>query len=50
LNEVAANFEISKVWIARYGKPFHDGKFLKQVWVACVPKRFEVFQNRDKVL
>jgi hypothetical protein len=30
-NVVATNFQASKICTARYGKPYSDGEFLKQV-------------------
>ncbi|GFS84235.1 general transcription factor II-I repeat domain-containing protein 2A [Trichonephila clavipes] len=36
--------------IARYGKPFQEGEFLKEAWLACVPSLFDDFNNKDKII
>ncbi|GFW68251.1 general transcription factor II-I repeat domain-containing protein 2A [Trichonephila clavipes] len=36
--------------IARHGKPFQEGEFLKKTWLACVPSLFDDFDNKDKII
>jgi hypothetical protein len=48
-NLVSASFEVSKI-IARHGKPFSDGDYIKESWLECAPYLFEDFQNKDKIL
>ncbi|GFW63193.1 general transcription factor II-I repeat domain-containing protein 2A [Trichonephila clavipes] len=36
--------------ITRYGKPFQEGEFLKEAWLACVPSLFDDFDNKDKII
>ncbi|GFW01168.1 integrase catalytic domain-containing protein [Trichonephila clavipes] len=36
--------------IARHGKPFQEGEFLKEVWLACAPSLFDDFDNKDKII
>ncbi|GFT98119.1 uncharacterized protein TNCV_789381 [Trichonephila clavipes] len=36
--------------IARHGKPFQEGEFLKEAWLACSPSLFEDFDNKDKII
>ncbi|GFX71206.1 general transcription factor II-I repeat domain-containing protein 2A [Trichonephila clavipes] len=33
-----------------HGKPFQEGEFLKEVWLACAPSLFEDFDNKDKII
>ncbi|GFS54292.1 DDE_Tnp_IS1595 domain-containing protein [Trichonephila clavipes] len=33
--------------IARHGKPFQEGEFLKEAWLACAPS---LFDNKDKII
>ncbi|GFX38324.1 jerky protein homolog-like [Trichonephila clavipes] len=33
--------------IARHGKPFQEGEFLKEAWLACAPSLFDDFDNKD---
>ncbi|GFV93564.1 general transcription factor II-I repeat domain-containing protein 2A [Trichonephila clavipes] len=35
--------------IARHGKPFQEGEFLKEAWLACAPSLFDDFDNKDKI-
>lgn len=48
-NLVSASFEVSKI-IARHGKPFSDGDYIKESWLECSPYLFEDFQNKDKII
>ncbi|GFV11753.1 general transcription factor II-I repeat domain-containing protein 2A [Trichonephila clavipes] len=36
--------------IARHGKPFQEGEFLKEAWLACAPPLFDDFDNKDKII
>ncbi|GFX45381.1 uncharacterized protein TNCV_1026411 [Trichonephila clavipes] len=36
--------------IARHGKPFQEGEFLKEAWLACAPSLFDDFDNKDKIV
>ncbi|GFW10449.1 uncharacterized protein TNCV_892441 [Trichonephila clavipes] len=36
--------------IARHGKPFQEGEFLKEVWLACATSLFDDFDNKDKII
>ncbi|GFV97727.1 uncharacterized protein TNCV_2313121 [Trichonephila clavipes] len=36
--------------IARHSKPFQEGEFLKEVWLACVPSLFDDFDNKHKII
>ncbi|GFT14984.1 general transcription factor II-I repeat domain-containing protein 2A [Trichonephila clavipes] len=36
--------------IARHGKPFQEGEFLKEAWLACAPSLFDDFDNKDKII
>ncbi|GFX80134.1 general transcription factor II-I repeat domain-containing protein 2A [Trichonephila clavipes] len=36
--------------IARQGKPFQEGEFLKEAWLACAPSLFDDFDNKDKII
>ncbi|GFT16073.1 general transcription factor II-I repeat domain-containing protein 2A [Trichonephila clavipes] len=36
--------------IARHGKPFQEGEFLKEAWLACAPLLFDDFDNKDKII
>lgn len=46
---VAASLEVSKT-IAKHGKPFSDGDYIKEAWLECAPYLFEDFQNKEKIL
>ncbi|GFV49867.1 general transcription factor II-I repeat domain-containing protein 2A [Trichonephila clavipes] len=35
--------------IARHGKPFQEGEFLKEAWLACVPSLLMIF-DKDKII
>ncbi|GFU39426.1 general transcription factor II-I repeat domain-containing protein 2A [Trichonephila clavipes] len=35
---------------ARHGKPFQEGEFLKEAWLACAPSLFDDFDNKDKII
>ena len=48
-NLVSASFEVSKI-IARHGKPFSDGDYIKESWLECAPYLFKDLQNKDKIL
>ncbi|GFX45024.1 general transcription factor II-I repeat domain-containing protein 2A [Trichonephila clavipes] len=36
--------------IARHGKPFQDGVFLKEAWLACAPSLSDDFDNKAKII
>ncbi|GFY07712.1 general transcription factor II-I repeat domain-containing protein 2B [Trichonephila clavipes] len=36
--------------IARHGKPFQEGEFLKEAWLACALSLFDDFNNKDKII
>ncbi|GFU08225.1 general transcription factor II-I repeat domain-containing protein 2A [Trichonephila clavipes] len=36
--------------IARHGKPFQEGEFLKDNWLALAPSLFDDFDNTDKII
>ncbi|GFS82915.1 general transcription factor II-I repeat domain-containing protein 2A [Trichonephila clavipes] len=36
--------------IAQHGKPFQEGEFLKEAWLACAPSLFDDFDNKDKII
>ncbi|GFV90034.1 general transcription factor II-I repeat domain-containing protein 2A [Trichonephila clavipes] len=36
--------------IARHGKPFQEGEFLKAAWLARAPSLFDDFDNKDKII
>ncbi|GFX06448.1 general transcription factor II-I repeat domain-containing protein 2A [Trichonephila clavipes] len=36
--------------IAWHGKPFQEGEFLKEAWLACAPSLFDNFDNKDKII
>ncbi|GFU67949.1 SCAN domain-containing protein 3 [Trichonephila clavipes] len=36
--------------IARHGKPFQEGEFLEEAWLACAPSLFDDFDNKDKII
>ncbi|GFY17053.1 DUF4371 domain-containing protein [Trichonephila clavipes] len=36
--------------IARHGKPFQEGEFLKEAWLTCAPSLFDDFDNKDKII
>ncbi|GFV43055.1 general transcription factor II-I repeat domain-containing protein 2A [Trichonephila clavipes] len=36
--------------IARHGKPFQEGEFLKEAWLACAPSLFDDFDNKGKII
>ncbi|GFX47447.1 general transcription factor II-I repeat domain-containing protein 2A [Trichonephila clavipes] len=36
--------------IAKHSKPFQEGEFLKEAWLACVPSLFDDFDNKDKII
>ncbi|GFX61230.1 general transcription factor II-I repeat domain-containing protein 2A [Trichonephila clavipes] len=33
-----------------HGKPFQEGEFLKEAWLACAPSLFDDFDNKDKII
>ena len=34
--------------IAKHGKPFSEGQFIKQAWLECAPVLFENFKEKEK--
>ncbi|CAG9815991.1 unnamed protein product [Phaedon cochleariae] len=36
--------------IARHSKPFQEGEFLKEAWLACAPSLFDDFDNKEKII
>ncbi|GFW83505.1 general transcription factor II-I repeat domain-containing protein 2A [Trichonephila clavipes] len=36
--------------VARHGKSFQEGEFLKEAWLACAPLLFDDFDNKDKII
>ncbi|GFX57379.1 general transcription factor II-I repeat domain-containing protein 2A [Trichonephila clavipes] len=36
--------------IALHGKPFQEGEFLKEAWLACASSLFDDFDNKDKII
>ncbi|GFW17494.1 general transcription factor II-I repeat domain-containing protein 2A [Trichonephila clavipes] len=36
--------------IARHGKLFQEGEFLKEAWLTCAPSLFDDFDNKDKII
>ena len=44
-NAAAASYIVSNE-IAKHGKPFSDGQFIKQAWLECVPVLFENFKEK----
>ncbi|GFX09577.1 general transcription factor II-I repeat domain-containing protein 2A [Trichonephila clavipes] len=36
--------------IARHGKPFQEGEFLKEAWLTCASSLFDDFDNKDKII
>ncbi|GFT33080.1 general transcription factor II-I repeat domain-containing protein 2A [Trichonephila clavipes] len=36
--------------IARHWKPFQEGEFVKETWLACASSLFEDFDNKDKTI
>lgn len=48
-NITAASFDASNV-IAKHGKPFSDGEYLKEAWLKCAPNLFEDFENKQKII
>ncbi|GFU43704.1 general transcription factor II-I repeat domain-containing protein 2A [Trichonephila clavipes] len=36
--------------IARHGKPFQEGEFLKEASLTCAPSLFDDFDNKDKII
>ncbi|GFW91864.1 DUF4371 domain-containing protein [Trichonephila clavipes] len=33
-----------------HGKPFQEGEFLKEAWLACASSLFDDFDNKDKII
>lgn len=48
-NIIGASFVASNV-IAKHGKPFSDGEFIKEAWLKCAPILFEDFENNEKII
>ncbi|GFW52690.1 uncharacterized protein TNCV_2392701 [Trichonephila clavipes] len=46
---IAASYSAANA-IARHGKPFQEGAFLKEAWLACAPSLFDDFDNKDKII
>ncbi|CAH2267583.1 jg11872 [Pararge aegeria aegeria] len=44
-----ASFTAANI-IVRYGKPFDDGEFLKEAWLACAETIFADFEHKDKLI
>ncbi|GFX28769.1 uncharacterized protein TNCV_4250081 [Trichonephila clavipes] len=36
--------------IARHGKLFQEGEFLKEAWLTCAPSLFDDFDNKDNII
>ncbi|GFV34946.1 general transcription factor II-I repeat domain-containing protein 2A [Trichonephila clavipes] len=36
--------------IAWHGKPFQEGEFLKEAWLACAPSLFDDFDNKHEII
>ena len=49
LNVTAASYIVSNE-IAKLGKPFSDGQFIKQAWLKCAPVLFENFKEKEKII
>ncbi|GFU23475.1 general transcription factor II-I repeat domain-containing protein 2A [Trichonephila clavipes] len=49
LEQCAATYSAANA-ITRHGKPFQEGEFLKEAWLACVPSLFDDFDNKDKII
>ncbi|CAG4959705.1 unnamed protein product [Colias eurytheme] len=45
----AASYTAANV-IARHSKPFQEGEFLKEAWLACAPSLFADFENKNKII
>ncbi|XP_022904349.1 zinc finger BED domain-containing protein 5-like [Onthophagus taurus] len=45
----AASYAATYV-IARHSKPFQEGEFLKEVWLACASSLYDDFDNKDKII
>jgi hypothetical protein len=45
----AASYAAANV-IARHSKPFQEGEFLKEAWLACASSLFDDFDNKDKII
>lgn len=48
-NIVAASFAVSNV-IAKRGKPFCDGEYIKDLMLETAPFLFKDFSNKDKIM
>lgn len=48
-NVTASSFIISNV-IAKRGKPFNDGDYVKEALLKCAPILFEDFDNKEKII
>ena len=46
---VYASFSLSHS-IAKHGKPFSDGEFLKSAFMDCAPFLFDDFKNKDAII
>ena len=49
LNVTAASYIVSNE-IAKHGKSFSDGQFIKQAWLECAPVLFENFKEKEKII
>ena len=47
-NVAAASYIVSNE-IAKHGKPFSDGQFIKKAWLECAPVLFEHFK-KEKII
>ncbi|CAG5045001.1 unnamed protein product [Parnassius apollo] len=45
----AASYTAANV-IVRHSKPFQEGEFLKEAWLACAPSLFADFENKNKII
>nr|XP_015920285.1 general transcription factor II-I repeat domain-containing protein 2A-like [Parasteatoda tepidariorum] len=45
----AASYSAANI-ITRHSKPFQEGEFLKEAWLACSPSLFDDFDNKDKII
>ncbi|GFT91734.1 general transcription factor II-I repeat domain-containing protein 2A [Trichonephila clavipes] len=46
---IAASYSAANA-IAQHGKPFQEGEFLKEAWLACAPSLFDDFDNKFKII
>ena len=48
-NVTAASYIVSNE-IAKHGKPFSDGQFIKKTWFECAPVLFENFKEKETII